>query len=101
MPGIGFSEKISYYLNKSDVGGCINLGARLTYCYYFKYGFNIRPIYQTPYLLLWTTITMALGGISEYDKYNPKLKWLYIPTHCLWHLSIFPLICYFLEKLIY
>lgn len=101
MPGIGFSQNFSYYLNRMDVAGCIMLGLRLGYCYYRKYGFNLGPIYRTPYLLGFGVAAMFLLRISEYDKYNTQLKYFYMLTHCSWHLTIFPLINYFLEKVIY
>ena len=101
MPGIGFRPETSYLLNRLDVIGCLITSARLVYCYCLKHGFGFQPIYQTPYLIMWTIITMLLGRISEYDKYNPNLKHIYIPTHCLWHISVFMLIDYFLSKLIY
>lgn len=101
MPGLGFSQNTSYYLNRMDVAGCAALCARLAYCYWSKYRFDLSAIYQRPYLIAATIFTMFLGRISEYDKYNAKLKWFYIPTHCAWHLSVFPLIGYFLEKVIY
>ena len=53
---------------------------------------GIREAYIATFAFAFAFGFMA---VSEYDKYNPNLKWLYIPTHCIWHIMIF----LYLEKI--
>ena len=99
--GIGFNKKMSYLLNRLDVIGCILTGARLAYIYWLKHGTSLQPLLSHPYLLALGILSYSLNIVSEYDKYNPRLKWLYIPTHSLWHISVFWIMNRFLQKLYY
>jgi uncharacterized membrane protein YadS len=101
MPGIGFSKKTSYLLNRLDVIGVILLGIRLIYLYYHKYGLNFFPIMQQKKLFIMVLILFILLRISEYDKYNPKYKKMYILNHFIWHIGIYYAINVFLINLIY
>ncbi|AVL95183.1 hypothetical protein ma796 [Moumouvirus australiensis] len=89
MSGIGFSSRTSYILN------------RFGYLYYSKYGTNFNVLVENQTLIYFGLLSFLLLRISEYDKYNPKLKYIYIVSHCLWHISIFTLIYHFLDKIIY
>lgn len=100
MPGIGFSKRTSDYLNKMDILGCALTGIRFSYLYYNLYGF--RPvILSNPWLCAASVISLCFGKLSEYKKYDSRLQNRYIITHCLWHLSIFPIIGKFLTEFIY
>jgi len=101
MPGIGFSNKISYYLNRMDVAGCIFVISRLLYLYYHKYGCNLNPIVDDLQLCTLLLVSLHLLRISEFDKYNPELKYIYIATHSFWHISIFTTMNLFLSRFIY
>lgn len=101
MVGIGLSQKTSYFLNRLDVLGCLLAGIRLLYIYYDKYGFNTTIIMQNKVQLLCYLLPLLPLCISEYDKYNPKLKIMYIITHAIWHISIFLIINSFLKQFIY
>lgn len=75
------NTKISYILNRLDV-----LGAGLTI---LRFGSLYYDRYQSPAFLLkhklFTTLLISSFGflfISEYDKFNPKLKQRYIKFHC-------------------
>lgn len=98
MPGVGFSTEVSYFLNRMDVLGCIVVISRLFHIYYMKHGLVVP---NDPGLFVTFIISFLLLRISEYDKYNPRLKWMYICTHCPWHMIIFPLMMYFLVKHVY
>lgn len=87
MPGIGLSKQVSYFLNRLDVLGCFLTGTRLGYLYYMKHGITIYPIAKRD--IICASFAFLLLKISECDKYNSKLKWIYIPLHSLWHISIF------------
>nr|AEX62301.1 hypothetical protein mv_L96 [Moumouvirus Monve] len=101
MTGVGFSKKISYVLNRFDVMGCILNIMRFSYLYYSKYGMSYDILFDNKSYIYFGLITFLFLRISEYDKYNPKLKNIYIVTHCLWHVSIFTFIYCFLNKFIY
>lgn len=80
MVGIGFSTDISYILNRMDVLAAHLVGLRYMYLWYKD---------QIKVKWIWLMLSLLLLFISEYDKYNPNLKNLYIITHCLWHINIF------------
>ena len=101
MPGIGFSKKMSYIMNRFDVLGCIMVSARLLYLYNSKYNFSLKIIKNNKFKFLLMASPFILGRISEYDKYNTALKTRYIITHSLWHLSIFVSLGKFLNNFIY
>ena len=98
MPGIGYSPYISYVLNRFDVLGCGITMVRLLYLYYCKFGLDIKVLLDNKYILL---LAFLMLRISEYDKYNPNLKILYITTHCLWHILIFGFMGKFIKILYY
>jgi hypothetical protein len=101
MPGIGFSKRASYYLNRLDVMGCFIVCLRMAYLYYDKYHFDFVPIKENQFLFIFAFILFFILQISEYDKYNVKLKYRYITTHCVWHIGIFIVINFYLNKVIY
>jgi hypothetical protein len=101
MPGIGFSQKTSYYLNRMDVLGCALVGTRFLYLYYSKYGLSLNVLLNNKLTFANFAFSFIFLRISEYDKYNPKLKKLYITTHCIWHVVVFSSMNYFLLKFIY
>jgi len=91
MPGYGLTPRTSYLLNRWDVVGCLIFMVRFAQLYIQDYGWS-------PYFLLynynWLYLVEALIGfvflrISEYDKYNPDRKHIYVPCHMLWHFIIF------------
>jgi hypothetical protein len=89
--GISSSQKLSYILNRLDVLGAFLTMGRFGYLYYEKYGLTSDFFFDNPCYTAWLLSTFGLLFISEYDKFNPKLKRIYIFTHCLWHMSVFPL----------
>ncbi|BCS83585.1 hypothetical protein QLL95_gp0538 [Cotonvirus japonicus] len=101
MNGIGFSETTSYIWNRLDVMGCLIVISRIAMVYYNKYGLNIKPIYNNKIYFATSLLPIIFLYISEYDKYNANLKKIYIPTHCLWHTSIFTSMYCFLKYFIY
>lgn len=102
MIGIGgFSKETSYILNRFDVLGCGISMVRFGYLYYKKFGWNLYPLFSDKYLVELAIISFFFLRISEYDKYNPRLKNRYIITHCIWHIGIFIAMGDFLKKLIY
>lgn len=92
MPGLGVSPRTSYYLNRLDVLGCILTVCRFAYVYYHNYGGPIKGVD-----VFYLTLAFVALRISEYDKYNAGLKWRYVWTHSLWHVSIFLLMDRFLR----
>lgn len=101
MSGIGFSTQTSYYLNRLDVFGSILTGSRFAYLYYRKFGFTIDGLINNPGLCLSTIISFLCLCYSEYDKYNPSLMYTYVISHCVWHISIYSIMDYFLNNVIY
>ena len=99
MPGAfggRVSEKTSYYLNRLDVVGCMLTLCRFAGLYYFKDGISLIPPLKM--IDIWyLVLAFVLLRVSEYDKYNPKLKGLYVATHSLWHISIFLLMNDFIQ----
>ena len=88
MPGLGrVSPEMSYYLNRADVLGCILVVVRLGGLYIARHGWRIWEMRRMDLVSL--GLAFVLLRISEYDKYNPDLKWIYIVTHCAWHVAIF------------
>lgn len=101
MPGLGLSEQASYCLNRMDVLGCALVGSRFFYKYYYKYGFNLDVVVQNKVSIVSCLLPFIFLFISEYDKYNAKLKNKYIITHCIWHVSIFMTMGFVLNKFFY
>lgn len=102
MPGLeyGFlkSQTISYVLNRIDVIGCYLALARFGYLLVYHQSYVIYITWVDQFQL---ALALALLCISEYDKYNPALKPIYIMTHSAWHVYIFYLMHKFLNKYIY
>ena len=101
MPGIGFSKQTSYMLNRLDVAGCFIMAFRIGYIYFSKYGFSFDTINKNKFTFMLYFLPFILMRISEYDKYNPNLRSMYIITHSIWHISIFSTIHHFLKNFIY
>lgn len=97
MPGIGLSTKISYFANRLDVISCIAVILRMLFIYYQRYGL----VLHNNCFFLSLLMSFVILQISEYDKYNAKLRNRYIVCHYIWHISIFLLMQYFLENMIY
>ncbi|AYV85002.1 MAG: hypothetical protein Satyrvirus2_13 [Satyrvirus sp.] len=97
MPGIGFSKKTSYILNRFDVLGCVLVIFRFDYLFYQRNMFSYEFFLKHKIFFICACIPPILLIISEYDKYNPKLKYRYIITHSIWHASIFVLMGKFLS----
>lgn len=96
MAGIGFSQRTSYLLNRLDVLGCGLTIMRLGYLYYMRHGVGIV---DSRMLILFVPIVFL--QISEYDKYNPALKNVYILYHSIWHTTVYVSIDVFLRDFIY
>lgn len=101
MPGLGLSTNTSYILNRFDVLGCVIVITRVAYLFYKKYGFDSTVVKENYLLVLAASLCGICLRISEYDKYNPKLKTMYIATHSVWHVGIFLVMGRFLSNLIY
>jgi len=97
MPGfIKVSEQVSYYWNRVDVAGCALVAARVLYLY----ARHRPPITRKDVLLM--GFSLAMNVVSEYDKYNPSLKWFpYIALHSIWHVMDGYLLFAFLQRLYY
>ncbi len=82
MPGFGMPPKASFLLNLWDILGCILVIIRFLYLiYYVQISF---PSYENIFYII---IAYIFHLISQYD--NTKYKWLYILSHCIWHILIF------------
>lgn len=86
MWGFGCPQDVSYMLNRFDVIGSFLTSARVAYILYN----NMNKL--TTKNIIMTGIAFMFLRVSEYDKYNEKLKWMYIPTHCIWHYMVFKLL---------
>ena len=95
MRGYYFHNKtLSYVLNRWDVIGCMIMIMRLLYMLYNLHLLWILSHYFRPLFMLYIVLS-----ISEYDKYNPYLKYVYICMHSIWHLGIFIIIGDILSKI--
>lgn len=101
MSGIGFSKRASIFLNDLDVHLCILLAARLLNLYVNLYDFSIDIVIDNTLFFSMFILAFVFMCISEYDKYNPNLKRIYIVTHCIWHMTIFTLVGMYLNYFIY
>jgi hypothetical protein len=101
MIGIGFSKYYSYILNRIDVIFCYIVIFRLLYLYCLKNGLDITHLLDNKSKIFYIFISILFLRISEYDKYNKKLKLMYMITHSIWHISIYLHIDFFLKKIIY
>jgi len=95
MPGfIKVSKNTSYYWNRMDVIGCVLVIFRFVHLY-FK---HIPDITIIDMILI--LFALSLNVISEYDKFNPQLKWFpYLTLHSLWHIMAGHLMYIFLQKI--
>lgn len=100
MPGFYLSPKTSYILNRIDVSGVILTVMRFIYLYYEKYGSDLSVLVDQKCLVYFALFGFILNIISEYDKYNENLKWVYIPTHMLWHIIIFICMAEFYDNIL-
>lgn len=100
MPGWYLSQETSYALNRIDVSGVILTIARFGYLYYCKYGLTYAVLMENTLLVCLALVGVMLNLLSEHDKYNANLKWLYIPTHALWHIIIFSCMTMFYAQLL-
>jgi hypothetical protein len=82
MNGIGLSTNFSYILNRFDVLGCFLVTARFLYIYLLRYGLSFNVFVAHKKILIYAIISLILNVISEFDKYNPTLKSLYLIIHC-------------------
>jgi hypothetical protein len=98
---LNISSTTSYILNRFDVIGCIIVLIRFIYLYHSRYGYNLNLITKNGLYFGALICSFGLNLLSEYDKYNPKLKYMYIVTHSIWHICIFYLMGQFLSKFIY
>lgn len=98
---MGISKQTSYLLNRCDVLGCVLVVARFLQLYYNKYGFALNIIFDNKLIYLMYLIPMIFSLISEHDKYNAKLRKIYIVTHSIWHITIFITMGSFLARFIY
>jgi len=101
MKGIGFSQNVSYILNRLDVLGCVVTSSWFTYLYVTKYGYNLNIVMNNKLLFLLYASPIILLRISEYDKYNAKHRNMYIVSHIMWHASIFYVMNHFMTRFIY
>jgi hypothetical protein len=98
MPGLfNIDPYISFLLNRADVFGSIMTISRLIWLYYQKNGINFTFTMEWILMLL----PLIFLRVSEYDKYNVKLRTMYLITHSIWHLSVFLSMDYFLKNFIY
>lgn len=91
MPGYGLSPRTSYWLNRWDQLGCYIISARFIQLYITEYGLTLYFLFSD---YRWIYLNMALIGyvclrVSEYDKYNPDRKFIYIVFHLQWHIIIY------------
>jgi len=78
MKGFGTPVFVSYLLNRLDVLGCVLLGLRGSYLWYYEF-------WPFPTQLVVAGCALICLGVSEYDKYNPKRRTLYVVCHSIWH----------------
>ena len=78
MPGVGFSTRTSYILNRMDVLGCALVGFRLSYLV-AQHGLTQR-------LALCGLGALCLNVISCHGHNS---KTFYLVTHNLWHVAAF------------
>ena len=95
------SKEISYILNRLDVLGSIIIILRLAKLYYNKYNISANIIKSNSVKFILMLLPILFNIISEYDKYNIKLRLFYVITHSIWHLYVFSSIYYFLNHFIY
>jgi hypothetical protein len=90
MPGYGLSPYISFLLNRWDVAGCFLLIIRFIYLCGVFYLFDpVQILFIGRFGFTILSVGFVFLGISEYDKYNPDLKYIYIPCHLAWHFLAF------------
>lgn len=99
---IGFpniSKETSYLWNRIDVLGSRLLIIRLLYLFYKKCHLSMIINHPSQWFIMLSPILFL--KVSEYDKYNARLKPVYIVTHSIWHITVFLSIDYYLKRWIY
>ena len=91
------SQELSLNLNRLDRFACSLTTIRLLYLFIEKHGYNFRILLDHPFMFS----PFIFEQISEYDKYNPRLRNIYLVTHSIWHLTIFPAMDFFMSTFIY
>lgn len=91
------SKELSLNLNRFDRFGCILLSIRLLYLFIEKHDYNFGMLLDYPFMF----VPFIFGRISEYDKYNPRLRNMYLVTHSIWHSTIFPAMDFFMYTFLY
>lgn len=91
------SKELSLNLNRLDRFACCLASIRLLYLFVGKHEYNFWKLLDYPFMFM----PFIFGRISEYDKYNPRLKNMYLVTHSIWHLTIFPAMDFFMSTFIY
>ena len=95
------STQTSYLWNRVDVLGSMMIIVRLCYLHYHKYKLDVNIIVKNKSTFAMLLMPILFLRISEYDKYNAKLKNLYVVTHSIWHMSVFASMYYYLDRFIY
>ena len=90
------NKSTSIILCQIDKFAAICTIIRLIYLYVQIYGFDFSRLLSYPLMFL----PFLFLFVSEYDKYNPKLKWMYLATHPIWHLTAFIAMDFFLKTFI-
>jgi VanZ family protein len=91
MKGFDVPRHVSYLLNRFDVLGCVLLGLRSSYLWMAEYWPNPRR--HQLYMAAWALTCL---WVSEYDKYNPKRRTLYVVCHSIWHVLAYLLLGHYL-----
>ena len=91
MIGFGISKSVSELWNLYDRISSYIAVARLLYLVFSKYSVT-AILTGHKLLLLRLCLSLCLGIISEYDKYNKSLRPIYIIAHTLWHITIYMVI---------
>ena len=98
MVGIAnINPNISYILNRFDILGVILVLLRFAYLIYV---YSIKKLITNDFdIIIYLIVSSIFNIISEHDKYNAKLKKIYIVTHIIWHISIFSIMYLFLLRI--
>lgn len=87
------SSMTSYIWNKLDVIFANMVFLRIGYLYFNIYGFYIYD----PHMIVNFLLIFLIGIFSEYDKYNPNLRNIYMIMHITWHCGIYILLAIFIH----
>lgn len=97
MKGNGYSKKVSELWNKLDKLGVFLVSVRfLTLIKSSDHMYQILFKNKTAFVYLISSF--SCGFISEADHHSPGWKKCYIVTHSIWHLTIYPLMAYYYNK---